>query len=793
MINWDQARWIWQGKSEGVNAYVEFRKVFVLAGGVRRAELRIAADSDFEVWVNGDLIGWNQYQSWPWDKCYNTYKVKGLSQGKHVIAVRVYYRGENFFTYAKGRAGLICQLASETGEVLAATEGSWRCRASKSYHSGEAAKVTTQLGYTIHYDARGEDGWQAAGYRDNGWEKAVELGGATEGFWKVMRERPMALLEEKAVRGAALQSCGYFKRTKSKGSAAEMVMSDALRYVKPAALFDWQDERSMKFEERKRIVLQGRAKQGLVSRITKAEGVYLIFDVGAQEAGLLELDIEAPAGTMVDIAHGEHLDDMRVRAAVGGRNFADRYICGKGRRVWVQRYRRLGGRYLQVHLSGTAGKAVIYQCSLRPTDYPFEMKGAFACNDSLLNQVWQTGRRTMQLCAHEHYEDCPWREQSLYGCDSRLQALYGHYSFGDYKFTAASWELLGGHLREDDLEEITAPTFAGLTIPGFSLHWISAVWELYWHSGDKKVLEKHYGTICRILDRMLTRLNKEGVVETSTEPGHWHFYEWTEGLAGDCGKACAGKRPDKRMDAVFNLLLLNSLRATHAMSEVLGDSWGEAYGQAHRRIVKSFHKVFWDAKRGAYASYKRGATRWHYAQLTEALAILEGVGSAAVTKDLREKLTADETLVKAEYSSKLFVYEALLGDGERYGAWVLEDIRRCFGRMIYAGATSLWEHFDGADAFGFAGSLCHAWSSVLNYVGGARILGIRPVRAGFEQFEFAPVTGGLAEAQGAVPTSKGIIHVQWRDNGKEIRAKIRYPKGLTMKVKGPAGRRVILE
>lgn len=37
---------------------------------------------------------------------------------------------------------------------------------------------------------------------------------------------------------------------------------------------------------------------------------------------------------------------------------------------------------------------------------------------------------------HEHYEDYPWREQALYAFDSRNQALYGYYAFGNYDFAA---------------------------------------------------------------------------------------------------------------------------------------------------------------------------------------------------------------------------------------------------------------------------------------------------------------------------------------------------------------------
>ena len=69
---------------------------------------------------------------------------------------------------------------------------------------------------------------------------------------------------------------------------------------------------------------------------------------------------------------------------------------------------------------------------------------------------------------HEHYEDCPWREQALYAYDSRNQMLYGYYVWGNYDFAATSLDLLGRGIRSDGMLELCAPAKAWITIPSFA-------------------------------------------------------------------------------------------------------------------------------------------------------------------------------------------------------------------------------------------------------------------------------------------------------------------------------------
>ena len=127
-------------------------------------------------------------------------------------------------------------------------------------------------------------------------------------------------------------------------------------------------------------------------------------------------------------------------------------------------HRRLGGRYLELH---AYGNVKIHRCTILPTDYPTTADVNFRCADHMHNEIYETCKRTLLMCMHEHYEDCPWREQALYTMDSRNQMLCGYYTFRETAFPKASLRLIGQSIRDDSFLELCSPARVAITIPCF--------------------------------------------------------------------------------------------------------------------------------------------------------------------------------------------------------------------------------------------------------------------------------------------------------------------------------------
>jgi len=680
-------KWIWLDDQKCTNQYVEFRQSFNISE-ISELTAYISVDSDYEFWLNGNFIGSNQYPNWPNEKTYNSHKITSyVHHGENIICIRVYYRGENFSTYAKGNPGLIFSLINSNGRFLVGSNRKWKCRLSPTYKSGLMPKVTVQLSYTIEYDASKDDGWELVAYDDCLWRQTVEV--AYDKYCEKLEPRPIKpLLVSKPLRSIIVQS-GFIN------------YANPLEKIEFSMYAGTLERNDFHLSDSSNIINNSNVKVEKAKKLQGNKGIYLIYDLGSEQTGLLDIVLTATAGTIINIGHGEHLDDNRVRAHIGGRNFIDRYITKEGKQHWVQNFRRIGCRFIQLNIPEIFGNIEIERVTLRPVYYPFDQVDIPNSNIDAYKDIWDISVQTLRLCAHEHYEDCPWREQSLYAFDARLQALYGYHAFKEYEFSAQSLNLLSKGLRRDGLLELCAPSQIPINIPSFSLHWIIAVRELLEYSGQKKLVAHHSPVIKAILDAALSRLTNDNIVVNSTESEYWHFYEWSDGLSGDLESNLNGKTSLPRFDACYNLLLIDALRSVHVIDRQLS-----SYRDFAKQISNSFHDFFWDKNRKLYASFVNpDGKKYHFAQLTQALAIMQGIVHDSQIDELCSKIINDKTLVRGSLSSLYFIYESLLSTDLKYLGFVFRDIKEKFGSMIKHGATSLWETTEGSSAFDNAGSL----------------------------------------------------------------------------------------
>ena len=104
----------------------------------------------------------------------------------------------------------------------------------------------------------------------------------------------------------------------------------------------------------------------------QGDGIYFIIDIGREESGVFELEIDLPHQAEILVGFGEHLDDLRVRTSVGGRQFAAVYTARAGRQRFTHYFKRMGCRYISVY--AYARQIRLYYAGLHPTPYPFEYK-----------------------------------------------------------------------------------------------------------------------------------------------------------------------------------------------------------------------------------------------------------------------------------------------------------------------------------------------------------------------------------------------------------------------------------
>ena len=619
------------------------------------------------------------------------------------------------------------------------------------------------MGFTFEYNAFLNDDWKSLDYAcSNEWEHVVKI---VKTELPVERPLKQCLLKQRTPFNIIAQ--GVLKRPidSTDKTIAELMQHDFLSTRRNFELFE------------------GNAIKVSPSKIAGADGFYIIVDMEREECGFIELELTASAGTIIDISVGEHLADLRVRAAVGGRNFASRYISTNGKQNFTHFTNRYSGRYMQLHFTNVSSGVTLHHAGLIPFEYPLNMKGQFFCPDSLFNKVYDVSCRTLHLCIHEHYEDTPWREQALYANDSRNQALTGYYTFGEYDVPRVSFYMLSKTLKDDGYQELCAPMQFDFTIPSFTMVWFLAIRDHLLFSGDINATQKQLPQIIKMLD-IYSKTLVDNLLPSPKGKRFWHFYDWADGLSeeGDVHPVNSGLT-GQRFDAPLNLFFVMALQAAAEIFEICNDkTTAIRYRQQADLTASAINNKFWVESRKLYQTYiGEQAIHDHFAELTQALAILANVADKPNIHILQKKLLKhNNNLVATTLSQSLYKFEAVLMADEEFAGDVFAKINNDWGSMLYNGATSFWETLKGQADFSYAGSLCHGWSAIPAYLFQRYLLGVKPLSSGFETFQVTPLLSVMDSASGMIPTPYGKIKISWEKAKDKYEGKITHPEEIEL-------------
>lgn len=788
---------VWEASGKaGVNSYVEFVQEFEVEGE-GAVSLRLGCDSRAAVYVNETLVGLALFDGTQTICTYETFDLGApgedvLVKGTNVLRVVVYYQGQVSNHYTPRRPELIFQVEQSVRDTatkdVSGSGPHTRSRILESYQQGAAP--TNQMGFNWSYDA-------GKALPDFAPVKVYKADSARH--YRAREIKRQVLMDRAPVK---LIAQGLFRPDESGRMERDFLSSRNYEEI-----FAKTKLRTTKLEEKicssmktaaeklEQASGQKQEKEPLYDRTTRiSEPYYMLFDLGEESTGLLDLEFTAPAGTLLKISWGEHLEALRTRSHIGNRTFQSTYVCKEGYQHFIHYFNRLGLRYLELHVypaeermdasrdisiaeekpdaardismaeeridaSGDIPTAEAQQqaktaeitwhyAGIRPLMYPVAELGGFSCKDALHQKIYNTAVRTLWLCMHEHYEDCPWREQALYSMDSLNQTLCGYYCFGEWEFARGSLRILGESMEEDGFLQIAPPGSMDITIPYFSFQWVLALRDYLYFTKDRQFVEEMWPYVERLIHKRLETL-EDGLLPVPLGEKYWHFYEWSDGLDGLVEQGCKGLPADapRRVDAPFQLTFLLMLQAVCDMAgllqkEELQQQLEETIGQ----MQSATHTLFFSKERDAYLTYADERDgQWYLREeapkeLVQAWALLAGIVPGEKEAPLLETL-AKNRYQGATLSMLRFKYEALLTRPEQYAEVVFDDIAARWGKMLYQGATSFWETEEGASDFGHAGSLCHGWSAMPVYFYYAYGAGIHLTKEGMKRFPVTYRTG----------------------------------------------------
>lgn len=662
--------------------FAEFKQSFNYAGG--GAVVRISAAFRYAAFINGVFVSNGQYADIPEKKRVDEIDVSSfVRKGENELYIVAMHTLEDFSIARAMDAYLVFEVLSR-GVVLAESSENTLGRVAANYLLGD--RITPQLGWGWKYDFT---------IRGGEWKKCrPAVGGFT------LAERPVRKLSLSEPLPSEIVAQGIF-RYRGGETAAERAQNAWLSTLRFADMTGRYRVGNAVLDK----------PLGFSADLSGGDGLFVVADLSGETSGYLSfsLTVEKPCSAI--LCWGEHLSDLRIRSSVEGRNFASELALKAGENSLDEYLCRVGCRYLGLYVEG--GAFTLNRLTVREAVYPFK-KEKKKFGDRLLDKIYEMGRRTLELCAHEHYEDCPWREQALYGMDSRNQMLFGYGAFEEYEYPRASLRLFADTQRDDGLIVLCAPARGRMTIPSFTAYWILAVCENAEADYDGTFVEEILPKAEKALKAFEKRSDEKGV-SLFAEPEYWNFHEWSEGLDG--GDFNRTEKISAASDCILTSVVAIAAKKFAALEEKFGNAEKAKEAEFYAKSLEESLENFFDAEKGLYASYIDEGERRGYHAYTQAAALLACENmSKERQKTLSEILKNPEgKVVPMTFAAFQLKYDGIVkaeGDVD----WCIEDVCETFGKMLFAGATSYWETALGEADFADAGSLCHGWSAVACYV-----------------------------------------------------------------------------
>lgn len=156
--NW-QAGWITKAQCNSqANSWIAFRKTVSIAEVPERLEARIAADTKYWLWINGEMVvyeGGLKRGPAPGDTYFDVVDIAPyLKQGDNLISVLLWHLGKSGFSHMdSGTAGLLFEAVG--GGVRIVSDATWQANEISAYSDASTGPLNYRLPESsVRFDAR---------------------------------------------------------------------------------------------------------------------------------------------------------------------------------------------------------------------------------------------------------------------------------------------------------------------------------------------------------------------------------------------------------------------------------------------------------------------------------------------------------------------------------------------------------------------------------------------------------------------------------------------------------------
>ena len=771
------ARWIWpRATYNAQNSYAGFRYDFTLAALPSAAPLVITADQGYRLYVNGQYVCRGplrgHQKNWHYDV---TDILPYLKTGKNWIAAEAHNPGISHYSYTyQGRAGFLCSARWDNGTVIVSNMKDWVMFRNTAYNS-HTGRLSIQMGFQEEIDLNYDDrSWitEETDYRipeQPGWAIPTECPLGTLP-WQNLVPRPTEMLEEKRMAPDSILAFGFGKCS----SAAPAIPFQENNFF---ADF-YQDEfPTLQYRD----TLPETAREGAEMSFTvpgagNGNFAAVLIDLGrldwlpgtaAVEYSCSEDGIIADLLFLNYLKHGRIEFDGKPRegslTAPGCRVHLRKGICR------YEAFQIAGTRYAVLIVRNHAGPVRI-RFSWRSAVSPIHVKGAFRCSDDTLNAIYGLSVHTQRTCTMDAFVDTPWREQSQWWGDIRIQAKNVIFLSGDTRIFEQGIRSIAGQPGPEGLLFANAPTTpCGPVLPDYCLTWIHTLYDFWFQTGRTDLFLENKARAESILDYFERQRGNDGLIRYDRR--FWLFEDWAP-------------LPKRNTPAFLNLLYIYTRIHYQILLEAAGFAAEAAELKTRLEEEKlRVGKAFLDPAAGLLVpeldenGRQTGVPSVH----DQVLALLSGIAPEAeqtmiekrILPCLRSELSDDVALPSSFWATYLI-----------QAAWkyhfekeALEYLRHGWEPMLSTGTA--WEHFTEKHTGGC--SVCHAWSGHPLYHLPELLFGLKQLEPCWKKISLAPVFL-LESASMVLPTPAGPVRCSWKPEGKDIRFEAEIPAGITAEI-----------
>lgn len=381
---------------------------------------------------------------------------------------------------------------------------------------------------------------------------------------------------------------------------------------------------------------------------------------------------------------------------------------------------------------------------------------SFECSDATLNKIWDLCKYSIKATTFAGVYVDGDRERIPYEADAYLNQLSHYYTDDNVKMAATTFDWL--------IENGTWPS-------EWAPHMVFMAHAEWMYSGDDQWLKQRYELLKA--KTLMHRSGDDGLVRSNEMDRKRHdIVDWPQ------------KERDgfvfTEINTVVNAFHIEAIERMAQMAHAVGKVDDAKAFAARAELARgSFQKILFDEAAGIY---RDGIGTDHSSVHANFFALAFGL----VPDDKLAGVIA--WLEKRDMQCSVYAAQYFLdglfdnGGDQKAISLMIADGDRSWKHMVNSGTTISWEAWDLK--YKPNQDWNHAWGAAPANLLPRCVLGAQPDAPGWSTAMIRPCPGGLKHARGRVPTPRGPISIDWK-NDSSFRLSLDLPDGMSAKLSLP--------